>query len=156
MNKMFGLILLILPLSFCAKVREQNSDHAKATKDQVPDSILAGQTIMVAAGKFGRPNPEVSGLILKGRIGGIIFLKANKIELLRSKRLFDSIANSNGIPRLIYATDAEPGMFSNKIPGVRPTPYNNQLKTELECRAAAVSIAEDLISLGINWNFAPV
>jgi beta-N-acetylhexosaminidase len=111
---------------------------------------------MVAGGKLGRPDHEIASLVSRGRIGGVIFLKAGKIDLFRSMTLFDSIARSNGIPPLIYATDAEPGMFSNKITGVSPTPYNSQLKTEFEIRAAAVSISEDLISLGINWNFAPV
>ena len=47
-------------------------------------------------------------------------------------------------------------MFSDKIAGVHPTPYNSSLTDPMEAKAAAISISEDLYSMGIHWNFAPV
>ncbi len=156
MKGKFFLLAYFIWFSSCAKISEQNSDSEAGGEKFLPDSILVGQTLMVAAGKNGRSNKEVGALISKGRVGGVIFLKTIKSEVIRSVEVFDSIAKANGVPVPIYATDAEPGMFSNKISGVSPTPYNAQIKDEFESMAAAVSISEDLRSIGISWNYAPV
>ncbi len=154
--KKFLFLVLLFPLVSCATPKEQKASQKNIQYSQFPDSVLAGQTIMVAGGELGRPESQIAELISKGMVGGVIFLKIDKLDLQRSLRRFDSIAESNGLPPLIYATDAEPGMFNSKIKGAANTPYNSQIKTAFDSRVAATTISEELHTLGLRWNFAPV
>lgn len=152
----FLLLVFLTPFFSCANSKEQKAEQKREEKIEFPDSVIAAQTIMVSGGKLGRSNREIASLISGGMIGGVIFLKANRVEILEAEKYFDSIAASKGLPQLIYATDAEPGMFSKKIEGVSPTPYNRFIEDEKSSGAAAISISEDLFSMGMRWNFAPV
>ena len=134
----------------------QNSSNQTSNIEELPDSVLAAQCIMVAAGPLGLPDSEVLDLIKSGKIGGVLFLKEDRESVRNRIQLFQKANEGTGYPPLIFASDAEPGLYGAKIKGGVKTPWAAKLESVDSVSKAAMQISQDLSDLGIHMNFAPV
>ncbi len=69
---------------------------------------------------------------------------------------FDSASLANkGLP-LLFSADAELSLINMKIKGTQPVKYANKIKSIEELEQETIKVCEELKSMGINYNFAPV
>lgn len=123
---------------------------------QLNDTTRVGQMIVPATGRLGKSRDHVRKLAEKGWIGGILLLNGTVDVFTKDVQDFDSVMSSNGHLPLIYSADAEPTLVNRKIAGSRPVPKTNQIHHVDSVKKVTQTISEDLNSIGINQNFAPV
>ncbi len=124
--------------------------------ESMTDEEKAGQLIVAAAGRLGKPTSVVMKLVKEKKIGGVLLLNGT-VETFKSLIVsFDSMSQQSGGLGLIYSADAEPTLINRKIEGSRPCLKTNEIKNQEECRQVAKQISEDLNNIGIHWNYAPV
>lgn len=115
-----------------------------------------GQFFMVAAysGKDEAHHREIDSLIIKDKVGGIIFFQGNKTNLQSSIKRFQSKAK---VPLLI-GMDAEWGV-SMRLNDADRFPYNYTIgaadNVEMTEKIAEM-MGQECRELGIHINFAPV
>jgi beta-N-acetylhexosaminidase len=115
-----------------------------------------GQMIVTSAGTIGKPRSHVEKLIKNKAIGGILMLGGEKNDLIALAKRFDSLGVVSGALPFIYSSDAEPSLLNRKIKGTRLVPKTVELETPEKCDSVANIIADELISMSIRHNFAPV
>lgn len=115
-----------------------------------------GQLIVTAAGKYGKPYSEVTKLIEKKSIGGVLMLKGNENEFKSQITKFRDIAKERKSLPLIFSCDAEPSLLNNKIEGSKSFKKTSEIKTKEDARKTGEEISKYIKSLGFNQNFAPV
>jgi len=115
-----------------------------------------GQFFMVAAysGKDETHHKEIDSLIIKDKVGGIIFFQGNKTNLQTSINRFQSKAKTP----LLIGMDAEWGV-SMRLDDADRFPYNYTIgaadNIEMTERIAEM-MGQECRELGIHINFAPV
>jgi beta-N-acetylhexosaminidase len=114
------------------------------------------QMIITSAGTNGKPTRAVENLIKKQSVGGVLLLGGDKTMLIGLADKFDSLAQASGVLPLIYSADAEPSLVNRKIKGTQVVPNTIDLLTESASDSVAGIIAEELLSMKIRHNFAPV
>jgi len=114
------------------------------------------QMIVVAAGTTGKPTKVVDELIRKNAIGGVLMLSGDKNQITKLGQRFDSLSALYGFLPLLYSSDAEPSLINRKIKGTQPVPKTVDLKTRKVCDSIAFIISNELLSMGIHHNYAPV
>ena len=124
--------------------------------DGLDSDARLGQMIVTSAGTTGKPASVVRKLIRQKAIGGVLLLSGEKDELIKLRKEFDSLSNVAGIPPLIFSSDAEPSLINRKIKGTTPVPKTINLTSQAESDSIARIIADELLSIGIKQNFAPV
>ena len=127
-------------------------------KNFSPDQ-MAGQRLMV--GFDGTEfNNDLKFLINTLKVGGIILFAINIENPRQLNRLCTSVqeyARSVGQPPLFIAIDQEGGTVARlKKPHFKEFPGIPELKTKAEAINLATEMANDLTTLGINMNMAPV
>lgn len=123
---------------------------------KMDDTSKVAQTIMPAMGRLGQPTETIFRLVRERKIGGILMLNGTKEQF---KQWIDSINAINvtlGAPAFLYSADAEPSLVNRKILGSKTVKKANELKTVEEVKECAKTIADELLAIGINYNFAPV
>jgi beta-N-acetylhexosaminidase len=115
-----------------------------------------GQMIITSAGTTGKPRAVVENLIRKKAIGGVLMLSGEKEMLKELSRGFDSLAVVSGVLPLIYSSDAEPSLINRKIKGTQPVPNTVDLGSPHKSDSVAAIISDELLSMNIRQNFAPV
>jgi beta-N-acetylhexosaminidase len=120
------------------------------------DTSKVGQMIVPATGRLGKSRKYVAELASKGWIGGILLLNGTVDVFKKDVNDFDSIMKVNGHLPLIYSADAEPTLVNRKIANSRKVPKTNQIHHIDSVKKVTTIISEDLNSIGINQNFAPV
>jgi beta-N-acetylhexosaminidase len=120
------------------------------------DTSKVGQMIVPATGRLGKSRKYVAELASKGWIGGILLLNGTVDVFTKDVNDFDSIMKVNGHLPLIYSADAEPTLVNRKIANSRKVPKTNQIHHLDSVKKVTTIISEDLNSIGINQNFAPV
>ena len=120
------------------------------------DTTRVGQMIVPATGRLGKSREHVYSLAKKGWIGGILLLNGTVDVFTQDVIDFDSIMKLNGHLPLIYSADAEPTLVNRKIANSRKVPKTNQIHHIDSVKKVTKIISEDLNSIGINQNFAPV
>lgn len=124
--------------------------------NQLDDTLKVAQLIMPAMGRLGQSTPTIFRLVRQRKIGGILMLNGTTTQF---KNWIDSINAINlelGVPAFLYSADAEPSLVNRKIAGTQPVKKANELENMDEVKACALSIANDLKAIGINYDFAPV
>ncbi len=121
-----------------------------SSKDRV------AQILMQAAWPLGKPFKHVEDLVKDGLIGGVVALNGNKNEITKRIKKYTQINKKIGHMPLLYSADAEPSLINKKIKNTTPVLKANQIKTLWEAKKTATIIADDLRSIWINYNFAPV
>lgn len=124
--------------------------------DKLSDEQRVGQMIVPAAGRLGKPDAEITELVKKQWIGGILLLNGSTDSFKRYKQLFDSLNRAQaGIP-LLYSADAEPSLINRKIAGVQPVTKTSQIQDAGTSGQVARQINAALKDMGILYNYAPV
>lgn len=120
-----------------------------------PKSRIA-QMIVVSAGTTGKPTSTVEKLIRKKAIGGVLMLSGDKELIIELVHRFDSLSSQEGVLPLMYSSDAEPSLINRKIKGTQIVPKTIELKTVDICDSVTEIISNELLSMGIKHNYAPV
>ncbi len=120
------------------------------------DRDRISQMIVTSAGTNGKPTSVVENLIAKKAIGGILMLGGEKEMLKKLAARFDSLGSVSGALPFIYSSDAEPSLLNLKIKGSVKVPKTIEIKTTSACDSVARIISDELLSLNIRQNFAPV
>jgi len=124
--------------------------------NELNDTSRVGQMIVPATGRLGKNREYVAELAAKGWIGGILLLNGTVDIFTQDVKNFDSIVKTNGHLPLLYSADAEPTLVNRKIANSRNVPKTNQIHHIDSVRKVTKIISEDLNSIGINHNYAPV
>ncbi|RAZ50153.1 glycoside hydrolase family 3 N-terminal domain-containing protein [Campylobacter hyointestinalis] len=135
-----------------------------ASKDEAELKKMIGQMVMVGFSHSSANDSWTDQLVLDaslGRIGGVMLLSRNistKNELIK---LTKKLSSSKAKHKLLIAIDEEGGKISRFInkDGFKhfPSAYEVGSKMNLkEANAIYKDMADQLKSLGINMNFAPV
>lgn len=131
-------------------------DRVNSVLDNLTDGERISQMIITSSGKGGKPPATVMRLIEKKLVGGVLILAGQKAGITKLVNGFDSAASAAGSVPLIFSSDAEPSLFNMKIQGVPKVPTTIALLTAARTDSVASIIADELISMGIQQNFAPV
>lgn len=115
-----------------------------------------GQLIVTVAGKYGKPYSEVSKLVEKKLIGGVLMLKGSAVEFKEQIDNLKKISKEKKSLPLIFSCDAEPSLINNKITGSKPFKKTSDINTKEEAKQTAEDISKYIKSLGFNQNYAPV
>lgn len=137
-------------------VNEQMDRKVQEVFERLDTISRIGQMIVPAAGTNGKPTAAIEALIKKRALGGVLMLGGEKELLLKLGHHFDSLAKVHGVLPLIYSADAEPSLINRKIKGTRPMPKTIDIQTDAACDSVAYMISEELLSINIRHNFAPV
>ena len=117
------------------------------------DTARVGQMIIPAAGRYGKSDEYIKGLIKDEYIGGVLLLNGTK-EGFKSK--VKTYNNSNNSLPLLFSADAEPTLIGFKIKGTQKVKNANLMVSRLEVKKYAKIICNELKYIGINYNYAPV
>ncbi len=115
-----------------------------------------GQMIFTSAGTNGKPTKSVEALIKKKAIGGVLILGGEKVFLTHLTEHIDSLAETMGMVPLLFSADAEPSLYNRKIVNSTPVPAASAIQTAEKCREVAAVISDELRSMHIRYNYAPV
>ncbi len=119
---------------------------------------LAGQRLMVGFEGTVLDN-DLKYLIDSIKIGGVVLFSRNVENPSQLKTLCSSIQNharSCGLPPLIIAVDQEGGEVARLKAPFTLFPGNSKMRDEQDARHFATITAEELNSVGINMDLAPV
>jgi beta-N-acetylhexosaminidase len=117
------------------------------------DTAIVGQLFVQAAGQYGKPDHQIEYLIKHHYIGGILMLNGSKDSFKQKINHFNTI--NRGLP-LIISADAEPSLINQKISNTTPVKQANKMLNRQEVRKYAKIICDELKTMGINYNYAPV
>ncbi len=160
----FSLASAVLLLSAKPTDNDLKLTAAQKAKSHWVDSVYntlsteerIGQLFMVAAYSGGPKynEAEITGLINKGQIGGLIFMQGDPVSQATQTNKYQSMSK---VPLLI-AMDAEWGL-GMRLTGVRDFPRQMMIgatrDSMLSYRVGA-AIADQSKRLGVHVNFAPV
>jgi len=124
--------------------------------DQMDDTAIVAQLIMPAAGRLGQADETIQYLLQNRLIGGVLLLNGSVDGFKQKISNFDSTNREKGGLPLLYSADAETSLINRKIEGSTVYKKASEIKTIEEVRTSAQLISDDLIKIGINYNFAPV
>ncbi len=114
------------------------------------------QMIVAAAGKGGKDDATVRGLIANDFVGGVILMKGKKEEHKQRIESFNRIAAKEENIPLLYSMDAEPSLLKGRNEGGPKLGDTYKIKTREACDSIAKIIDQELLYLGVRQNFAPV
>lgn len=124
--------------------------------NQLSDRQLAGQMIVQAAGRLGKPDSIIEQLIKNNIIGGVLLLNGSMEGFKQKVEHFNDLARKSGALPLIYSSDAEPSLINRKIKGSHEVPHTIDLNTVEKNKEVAGLIVQDLENIGITHDYAPV
>lgn len=124
--------------------------------DEMNDSSRVGQMIIPAAGRLGKSQEHLNGLIQRNYVGGILLLNGTKEGFTTMVEDFNSLNSKSGGLPMLYSADAEPSLIGYKIKNCTPVKKANLMVSREEVKKFALSICNDLQDIGINYNYAPV
>ena len=124
--------------------------------NELNDTLIVGQLLVPSVGKHGKPTEHVLDLAQKGYLGGVLLLNGTMDSFIELRKKIDSVCKANKVLPPIFSADAEPTLIKYKIKESTPVPKTNQIKTIEEVTKVAQTISNDLHTIGITQNFAPV
>ena len=124
--------------------------------NQLDDTAIVAQLIMPAAGRLGQSDETIKSLLSKRMIGGVLLLNGSMNGFTQKVSEFNEVNLNAGNLPLFYSADAEPSLINRKIEGSTVYKKASEIKSIDEVRKSAQTISEDLLKIGINYNFAPV
>ena len=123
---------------------------------QLDDTAIVAQLIMPAVGRLGQTHSAIQKLINKRTIGGVLMLNGTKEDFSSWIKRYNQMNDSIGNLPFLYSADAEPSLVNKKIIGSTPVKKANELANIDEVRQVAQTISDELLAIGINYNFSPV
>lgn len=161
------LLVLFLSCSFYT-VAQNNPASIFFGKDQLIDqkvdsvfnslsaSDRVGQLIMPAVGRYGTTEDTIIMLAKEKKIGGVLLLNGTTDEFSAWTSRFNATNSEVGALPFLYSADAEPSLVNRKMKGSTPVKKAIEIQTLEELQAVAETISNDLNTVGVNYNFAPV
>lgn len=149
-----------IPMVFSiADLTKENEDLDKMVAyyfEQLDDTAKIAQLIMPAVGKFGQTKAVIDQHIKDRIIGGVLMLNGSTYQFKSWIDDFNAMNDSIGNLPFLYSADAEPSLVNRKITGSKQVKKANEIQSKSEVVDVANTITEQLLQLGINFNFAPV
>lgn len=124
--------------------------------NQLKPGEKVAQLIMPAIGNYGDKEETIDKWVKEKRIGGLLLLNGTKTECSNWVTKYNAWNKEEGNLPFLYSADAEPSLVNRKIKNTTPVQKANTLKTVEEVKQVAKTISEELVEIGINYNFAPV
>jgi beta-N-acetylhexosaminidase len=124
--------------------------------ESLSEEQRVGQMIMPSAGKLGKSTDHVMRLVAEGKVGGVLLLNGTREEFKRFTIAFNSISQGMGHLPLLFSADAELSLINMKIKETKPVKYANKITSVQEVETETMKIVEELLYMGVNYNFAPV
>jgi beta-N-acetylhexosaminidase len=124
--------------------------------NQLDDTAIVAQLIMPAVGRLGQTDETIRSLVKSRMIGGVLMLNGTKVQFADWIKTYEQLNDSMGNLPFLYSADAEPSLVNRKIIGSKTVKKANEIRSVEEVRKVAETIANELLSIGINYNFAPV
>jgi beta-N-acetylhexosaminidase len=120
-----------------------------------PEQKVA-QLIMPAVGHYGKHEDTIKRLIKHGKVGGVLLLNGTKDQFQGWTQDFESLNKKYGNLPFLYSADAEPSLVNRKMKNSTPVKKAVEITILEEVENTANTISDDLLEVGINYNFAPV
>lgn len=120
------------------------------------DQQKAAQMIMGASStspKLGYPYSKVLTQVKDGYVGNVVFLKGSMSEFTKQVNEMNGLSNPI---KPLYACDCEPSLMNGKWQGSQTVKKANQQKTVDDVTSNTKIIIDDMKSVGVQLNFAPV
>tara|TARA_B110000211_G_C14069239_1_gene549177 strand:+ start:516 stop:2177 length:1662 start_codon:yes stop_codon:yes gene_type:complete len=117
------------------------------------DTARVGQMIVKSYGINGDDTETVNKLIQEDKVGGIIYLKGSHQQHLNNSEKIKAL--NSGIP-ILFSMDAEPSLMRGRITDFPRINKTKDILTKRRNDSIANLISDELITLGINLNYAPV
>ncbi len=127
--------------------------NSLSDKEKVAQLIMPGTS---SRKNIGLPFSEIKRLYNNRQIGGVVFLKGNKIEFASQISELNKTSKSNKALPLIFSCDCEPALFHKKFMDADSLTTTSSLKTSEQVRKVVDDIASQIKTMGIHWNLAPV
>ncbi len=124
--------------------------------NQLDDTAIVAQLIMPAVGRLGQTDNTIQKHISDRIIGGVLMLNGTKEDFTSWINKYNQMNDSIGNLPFLYSADAEPSLVNKKIIGSKTVKKANELANIDEVRQVAQTISNELLSIGINYNFSPV
>lgn len=149
-----------LPVSFSLKnYLNPSKDLLNRTQEifnTLDEKSIVAQLLMPAVGKHGQKKEKIDSCINEKIIGGILMLNGTKTKFTNWISEFEQKNKTIGSLPFLYSADAEPSLVNRKIIGTKEAKKAVEIKSIEEAKNSANLISEELLSIGINYNFAPV
>jgi len=120
------------------------------------DTSIVAQLLMPAIGKHGQKKNKIDSCIEERIIGGLLMLNGTKTEFTKWITEFEKKNKKNGALPFLYSADAEPSLINRKITETKKVKKAAEINNAKEVLESAKIISDELLSIGINYNFAPV
>jgi beta-N-acetylhexosaminidase len=124
--------------------------------NQLDDTAIVAQLIMPAVGRLGQTHNTIQKHIKDRIIGGVLMLNGTKEDFSSWIKRYNTMNDSIGNLPFLFSADAEPSLVNKKIIGSKTVKKANELVNIDEVRQVAQTISDELLSIGINYNFSPV
>lgn len=124
--------------------------------NQLSDTAIVAQLLMPAIGKYGQTEETIKQHIKDGIIGGLLLLNGTKDQFTTWVDELEAMNHELGNLPFLYSADAEPSLVNRKIIGSTPVKKANLITSEEEVISVTKTITQDLLDIGINYNFSPV
>ncbi|MFT4682513.1 MAG: beta-N-acetylhexosaminidase [Flavobacteriales bacterium] len=130
--------------------------RVNALYTQLSTEQRVAQMIVTSAGKLGKADSTVIRLALEQKIGGVVFLKGDRMshKILINKLNLISY-NQNAVP-LLFSMDAEPSLLNGRISDSQSMVNTIDINNAAACDSLVKIINQELRSIGVHQNYAPV
>ncbi len=137
---------------------QQLSNDVDSIYKTLDNHTRVAQLIMATAdeGKYGETFESVVNHVKNNYIGGFILLNGTKHDFTKWIKTYNELNPYHASLPFLFSADAEPSLVNRKIKGSTPVKKAVEISTQEEVITCAKTIATDLNSIGINYNFAPV
>lgn len=132
------------------------NQKVEETFEELSDHQRVAQLIMPAIGDYGQKEATIDKLVRAQKIGGLLLLNGTKSTFSSWVEKYNALNDSLNVPGFLYSADAEPSLINRKIKNTPEIPKANTLQSKKEVIATAEKINDELLQIGINYNFAPV
>ncbi|MBT8288363.1 MAG: glycoside hydrolase family 3 protein [Flavobacteriaceae bacterium] len=120
------------------------------------DKQRVGQMIFASIGTLGRSEVYAKNLIGQDRVGGFVILKGSKASHAELIRSLNRLSETINYIRPMFSIDAEPSLFEGRMQGSLKMKNTIEIASSREADSVAKLIAQDIKSIGIHQNYAPV
>ena len=124
--------------------------------NSLSEKAKIAQMIVTSAGELGKPAKEIYRLAKANEIGGVVFLKGTRQAHKKMVDSLNAISTAQQQLPLLFSIDAEPSLFNGRLQGSKPLMKTIDIKTKKAADSIAKIINNELKTIGIHQNFAPV
>ncbi|MBT8258810.1 MAG: glycoside hydrolase family 3 protein [Bacteroidia bacterium] len=132
------------------------SNKTDSVFNALNDQQRVGQMIFAAIGELGHSEEYAKNLIIRDHIGGFVLLKGSKSAHAALIDKLNAVSENKQLIKPLFSIDAEPSLYSGRMQGSFQPGQTIDIKSERASDSIAQLIAQDIKSIGIHQNYAPV